>query len=70
MTALPTFVTPEALAESTGWSPRRVRELARTLGACRILGNRMVLAPEDVRAILEASRPPDIPGLSRKAATT
>lgn len=51
------FTTPEELAEQAGWSPRRVREVARGLGACRIMGNRMVLTDEDVAAILEASRP-------------
>lgn len=51
------FTTPEELAEQAGWSPRRVREIARGLGACRIMGNRMVLTDEDVAAILEASRP-------------
>ena len=31
--ALPDFVTPEALAKHLGWSERRVRDLARGLGA-------------------------------------
>lgn len=57
MTALPDHTTPEQLAETYGWSERRVREIARSLGACRIMGNRMVLLPDDVKAILEASRP-------------
>lgn len=57
MTLAMAFTTPEELAESAGWSPRRVREIARGLGACRIMGNRMVLTDEDVAAILEASRP-------------
>src|SRR4051812_3044085 len=54
---LPDFTTPEILAEHLGWSERRVRELARRLGACRILGNRMVLTKRDVDSILEATRP-------------
>src|SRR5882757_2951903 len=54
---LPETTTPEALAKHLGWSVRRVRDLARRLGACRILGNRMVLTKPDVDAILEASRP-------------
>jgi hypothetical protein len=54
---LPAAVTPEALAERLGWSARRVRDKAREIGACRILGNRMILLPQDVDAILEASRP-------------
>ena len=57
MMALPKIITPEALAKHVGWSVRRVRKLARDLGACRIFGNRMVLLPEDVTAILEASKP-------------
>jgi hypothetical protein len=53
----PETTTPAALAEHMGWSERRVRNKARELGACRVLGNRMVLLPEDVRTIMEASRP-------------
>lgn len=63
MSAVPAFTTPEDLARSAGWSPRKVREIARGLGACRIIGNRMVLTPEDIAAILEASRP--CPSLGR-----
>jgi hypothetical protein len=51
---LPETTTPEALADHMGWSERRVRDLARRLGACRILGNRMVLLGEDVAAIKAA----------------
>lgn len=54
---LPEVTTPDALAKQLGWSERRVRDKARELGACRILGNRMILLPEDVTAILEATRP-------------
>ena len=51
-------ITPEKLAQQMpGWSAKRVRRFAKKLGACRILGNRMVLMPEDVKAILEATRP-------------
>src|SRR3972149_4133350 len=57
MTALPDHTTPDELAREMGLSPRRVRARARDLGACRIFGNRMVLLPEDVTAIMEASRP-------------
>ena len=49
---LPEVTTPDALAKQLGWSERRVRDKARELGACRILGNRMILLPEDVTAIL------------------
>lgn len=54
--ALPITTTPEELAERVGWSERRVRERARELGACRILGNRMIFLPEDVAA-MEAAGP-------------
>ena len=45
MTRALDFITPEDLAAKAGWSPRRVRETARRLGVCRIMGNRMVLTP-------------------------
>ncbi|PDT47428.1 hypothetical protein CO661_11830 [Sinorhizobium fredii] len=54
---LPAGRTPEEVAHHFGISPRRVRQMARELGACRIFGNRMFLLPTDVEAILEASRP-------------
>lgn len=49
--------TPEEIAEKFGWSPRHVRKLAREIGACRLLGNRMVLLEEDVKALLDATKP-------------
>ena len=54
---LPEVTTPEELAKQLGWSARRVRSLARELGACRLLSNRMTLTKEDVDAILEATKP-------------
>ena len=57
MTDIPDFTTPDKLAKSTGWSSRRIRETARALGACHIMGNRMTLTAENVKVILEASRP-------------
>ena len=54
---LPEVTTPKALADHLDWSERRVRDLARRLGACRILGNRMVLLGEDIAAIMEAAKP-------------
>jgi len=51
------FTTPAELAKQFGWAEKRVRHLAKRLGACRILGNRMVFLPEDVRAIMEATKP-------------
>jgi integrase len=55
--ALPETTTPEHLARHLGWSPKRVRRLAKELGACRILGNRMALLPDDVQRILEHTQP-------------
>src|SRR5258705_7175932 len=51
-------ITPAELAAALGWSERRVRDKARELGACRILGNRMVLLPQDVDTIMEATKCP------------
>lgn len=53
LTALPEITTPEDLAKRLGWSERRVRDVARRAGACRILGNRMVFTPSDVAAMEE-----------------
>jgi hypothetical protein len=55
--SLPKAISPADFAREYGWSERRVREKARELGACRIFGNRMMLLPQDVNAILEASKP-------------
>ncbi len=54
---LPEITTPEVLAKHMGWAEKRVRSMARRLGACRILGNRMVFLPDDVNAIMEATKP-------------
>jgi hypothetical protein len=50
-------ITPAQLAKKLGWAEKRLRSLAKKLGACRVLGNRMVFLPEDVTAIMEATRP-------------
>lgn len=57
MSILPKTVTPEELATQLGWSTRRLKALARDLGACRILGNRMVFTKADVAIIMLASKP-------------
>ena len=54
---LPETTTPKALAKQLGWSERRVRSEAKRLGACRVMGNRMILLSEDVATLLEATRP-------------
>lgn len=68
---LPQFTTPEELAGQAGWSERKLREIARKIGACRIVGNRMVLTQTDVDAILEATRPcPSKSTVEAKSGTT
>jgi hypothetical protein len=47
-------ITPAQLAKQLGWAEKRVRSLAKRLGACRVLGNRMVFLPEDVKQLKEA----------------
>lgn len=64
MEILDDIITPEELAKRMGWSARRVRQLARELGACRLLGRNMRLTKEDVETILEATKPKPKP-LSR-----
>ena len=56
--SLPLAYKPAEVARQLGWSERHVRDLAKRLGACRILGNRMVLLPQDVDVILEATKCP------------
>lgn len=54
---LPEHILPADLAAHLGVSERTLRETARELGAFRQFGKRMILLPEDVDAIMEASRP-------------
>src|SRR4029077_7157851 len=60
-------VTPAQLAAALGWSERRVRDKARELGACRILGNRMVFLPQDVDTIMEATKCPSSSSSGKRA---
>lgn len=53
----PAYTTPKELAMHLGVSERALRERARALGACRELGKRMILLPEDVHLLLEDMRP-------------
>lgn len=55
--SLPRFFTPEEVAKHFGWSPRNIRAKAREIGACSILGNRMVMTEADVSRLLDATRP-------------
>lgn len=55
---VPPHITPAELANRLGVSERRIRAMARQLGACHLFGNKMLLMQEDVDAIIEASKPP------------
>lgn len=52
MVQMPQTISPEELARHMGWSPRRVKALARRIGACRIMGNRMTLTHTDREQVL------------------
>jgi hypothetical protein len=59
--ALPTIFTPEDVAKHLGWSQRKVREKARQIGACHVLGNRMIMTAADIEKLLEATKPAPAP---------
>ena len=65
------FVTPDVFAAHYGFSERTVREQARALGACALLGNRMILLPDHCAMILEAAKPCPSPStVAAKSGTT
>lgn len=71
MTAqLPIVYTPEAVAAHLGVSERTLRDMARQLGACRVIGNRMILTEGDVQLIMEAARCPTQSTGAAKSGTT
>jgi hypothetical protein len=53
---LPELYTAAIVAAHIGCNERRLRKIARSLGACREIGKTMVFTDDDVRAILEATR--------------
>ncbi len=57
MTLAPNHTTPDALAQHLGVSPRTMRVLVKSLGAYRQFGKTMILLPDDVNNIMEATRP-------------
>ena len=57
----PRFHTPAELAEAIGCSERTLRKLARNLGACHVIGKTMILTDDDVKVMLEATRPGSSP---------
>jgi hypothetical protein len=50
-------VKPRELAKDLQWSEKRLRRLAKRLGACCVLGNRMILRPHHVEIIMKAVEP-------------
>ena len=59
----PYFTTPEALANDTGWSERRIRKMARGLGACRVMGkNAAVVLLQSPTGLLYAWAPQTLRG--------
>lgn len=67
---LPAGISPAEFARHFGWSEKRVRRVAKKLGACRILGNRMTLLAEDVQTILEFAKCPSTSTAAAKSGTT
>jgi len=68
---LPPHTTPEDLAEHIGVPVRTVKERARAIGACRILGKRMIMLAGDVQLLLEDMRPcPSKSSAEAKSGTT
>ena len=53
---LPAIYKPNEVADRLGIAERRVRERARELGTCLIMGNRMALTEDDVLALMESFR--------------
>lgn len=57
---LPEVTTPKALAQHLGWPERRVRRIAKSLGACIGTGRYMRLMAHDVEAVkATAPKPPE-----------
>ena len=50
-------VKPGDLARDLGWYEKRLRSLAKRLGACSVLGNRMILLPRHIDLIMKAVEP-------------
>ena len=57
MALLPEYTTPDALAGHLQVPVRTLKELARKIGACSIIGKNMFFTENDVKAIMEATRP-------------
>ena len=66
----PETTTAAELASDLGIPERRLRSMARRIGACRIFGKTMIFTPDDVKAILEHARPCPLNSSSAPAAST
>ena len=79
MTSLDEAITPadavaKLKARNIDISERTLRERARRLGACRVIGKTLFLLPSDIDTILNAAKPEPAPqcptSTSEKAATS
>ena len=70
MPSLPDHITPAQLAEHLGASERTIRETARRHGTCRIIGNQMIMLPEDLDAFMEVIKCPSSCTGAGKSGTT
>jgi hypothetical protein len=57
---LPEITTPKALAQHLGWPERRVRRIAKALGACIGKGKYMRLLNKDVEAVKATATVPEV----------
>lgn len=62
---------PAELASQWGVSERRLRQIAREIGACSVIGKTMIITEEQAAAILDATKPqPRAPALYASPAVT
>ena len=54
---LPAHTTPAKLAAHLGVSERTVRDTARAIGACRVIGKKTLMTDADVALFMEAIKP-------------
>lgn len=57
MIQLPALTTPAELAAHLGVSERTVRDRARAIGACRLIGKKTLMTEGDVALFMEAGKP-------------
>ena len=67
---LPARTTPADLSRQLRVRERTLRTLARKLGACRAFSKKMILTPDDVARIIEASKCPTNSSSAANSGTT